>query len=118
MSEENDSITTERGVRNPKVIDLIAWDPIKDEVVLTMIEDRPWGESEEQLDQLESKFNNYADYILDGWMYSQYPQYQGKKCRIRVEGSHLPDEHQAKFFTAMSRFCGEQNIAFEVTAGE
>ena len=103
-----------RGVRFPKVIDLIAFDQAQDEVVVTMLEDRPWGESEEQLDQLQDKFNNYADYILDGWLFSQYPQYLGKSCKIRIEGSQPPDSEQSKFFEAMKRFCEEQKLGFEV----
>jgi len=102
-----------RGVRYPKVIDLIAFDKSSDSIVVTMIEDRPWGESEEQLDQLQDKFNNYVDYILDGWLYSQYPQYQSKRCVIRIEGVHPPDEQQGKFFEAMKRFCAEQKLGFE-----
>jgi hypothetical protein len=104
----------QRGVRYPKVIDLIALDNEKDTVVVTMIEDRPWGESEEQLDQLQEKFNNYVDYILDGWLFSQFPQYVGKRCAIQIKGTHPPDAQQAKFFTSMKRFCDEQNLGFEV----
>jgi hypothetical protein len=114
MAEEE----TTRGVRNPKVVDLISLDTKRDEVVLSMIEDRHWGESEEQLDQLEEKFNNYLDYILDGWLYSQYPVYQGKRCRIRVQGKELPDEEQARFFEIMQRFCTDNGIGFELEVEE
>jgi len=103
-----------RGVRFPKVIDLISYEKDSDSVVVTMLEDRPWGESEEQLDQLKDKFNNYVDYVLDGWLFSQYPQYQSKKCVIRVQGTHPPDQNQSKFFEAMRRFCDEQNLGFDV----
>jgi hypothetical protein len=112
--EEEEIQEGKRGVRYPKVIDLISFDQTSDSVVVTMLEDRPWGDSEEQLDQLQDKFNNYVDYILDGWLYSQYPQYQTKKCVIRIQGTHPPDAQQAKFFEAMSRFCAEQNLGFEV----
>lgn len=111
MSEEE----VVRGVRNTKVIDLICLDSAADEVVLTMIEDRHWGESEEQLEQLEEKFNNYLDYILDGWLYSHYPKYQGKRCRIRVECLELPDDKQNRFFDVMRKFCIEQGVGFEVS---
>lgn len=112
MNEANES--QERGVKNPKVVDLISLDPSKDEVILTMVEDRPWGTSEEQLDQLEEKFNNYLDYILDGWLFSQYPKYDGKRCRVRIEGISLPDEQQNRFFEAMRRYCKEHGVGFEV----
>ena len=113
MTEE-DIQEGKRGVRFPKVIDLISFDESNDFVIVTMLEDRPWGDSEEQLDQLQDKFNNYVDYILDGWLYSQYPQYESKKCIIRVQGTHPPDLKQSKFFESMKRFCSEQKLGFEV----
>jgi hypothetical protein len=115
MSEE---AREERGVQNPKVIDLIALDGKTDQVIVSMVEDRPWGHSEEQLDQLQEKFNNYVDYVLDGWLYSQYPQYVGKKVVIEIQGIHEPDAQQNRFFEAMQRFCQENNLGFHVTVSE
>jgi len=109
-----DTNESERGVKNPKVVDLITLEKKSDRVILTMVEDRPWGESEEQLQQLEEKFNNYFDYIMEGWMYQQYPEYAGKRCCIRVEGQHPPDAKQQRFFDVMKRFCAENEIDFEV----
>ena len=112
--EEDQIQEGKRGVQYPKVLDLISFDEASDLVVVTMIEDRPWGESEEQIEQLQVKFNNYADYILDGWLYAQYPQYEGKRCLIRVQGAHFPDQNQSKLFETMKRFCSEQKLEFEV----
>ena len=48
-----------RGVHNPKVVDLIRLDSERGEVVLLMLEQRPWGSTPDQLRQLEAKFNGY-----------------------------------------------------------
>ena len=97
-AEEHSQI--ERGVSNPRVIDLIA--PFQSEssqpesskaeslkaesgVELVMIEDRPWGSDPAQLDQLQEKLNNYLDYVLDGFLAQQYPAYAGRKIRIALE---------------------------------
>jgi hypothetical protein len=43
-----------RGVHNPRVIDLITPDPSSGEVVLVMLEERPWQSDPDQLRQLEA----------------------------------------------------------------
>jgi len=103
---------SERGVHNPKVIDLISYDREQNLVTLTMIEHRPWGASEEQLDQLQAKFNNYVDYCLDGWLVKQFPQYEGSRIAIQIEGASLPTAEQERYFTAMREFCSENDIEF------
>ena len=67
-----------RGVHNPKVVDLIRVDDATQEVVLLMLEERPWGSDPNQLRQLEAKFNNYLEYVLGGHLATQYPPYADK----------------------------------------
>ena len=66
------------GVENSKVVDLISVDPVSDKVVLTMIERRAWGASDQQFQQIEEKINRYMGYALDGFLAEHYPQYEGK----------------------------------------
>ncbi len=53
-----------RGVHNPRVVDLVTEDDATGEVVLVMLEARPWGSDVEQIRQLEAKFNAYLEYVL------------------------------------------------------
>ncbi len=108
-AEDKDEIT--RGVRNPRVIDLIFSQP--DAVVLRMIEDRPWDGSVEQVEQLGEKFNNYLDYVLDGWFLKQYPNYQGKQVIIELEYAAEPGEREQRLFGEMRQYAGSVGIGFQ-----
>ena len=109
MEESQDEVT--RGVRNPRIIDLII--PTPEGVTLRMIEDRPWNSEPEQVDQLGAKFNNYLDYVLDGWLVRQYPSYQGKKVTIELEYAAEPGEHERRLFTEMRQYAVSVGIGFQ-----
>ncbi len=103
-----------RGVHNPRVVDLIRLDTERDEVVLLMLEERPWGTEPEQLRQLEAKFNSYLAYVLDGHMVKQYPQYAGKRVCVRLDCAAPPGEGEQAMLTSMGNFAASENLSFEV----
>ena len=103
-----------RGVHNPRVVDLIRLDTERDEVVLLMLEERPWGTVPEQLRQLEAKFNSYLAYVLDGHMVKQYPQYAGKRVCVRLDCAAPPGEGEQAKLTSMGNFAASENLSFEV----
>ena len=103
-----------RGVHNPRVVDLIRLDTERDEVVLLMLEERPWGTEPEQLRQLEAKFNSYLAYVLDGHMVKQYPQYAGKRVCVRLDCASPPGEGEQAMLTSMGNFAASENLSFEV----
>jgi len=78
------------GVHNPKCIDLITETPQGD-VVLVMVEQRPWDGSDERLMQLQDKVNSYLAFALDGPMASQYPETKSKRVLLRLDCLHEPD---------------------------
>ncbi len=103
-----------RGVHNPRVVDLIRLDTERDEVVLLMLEERPWGTEPEQLRQLEAKFNSYLAYVLDGHMLKQYPQYAGKRVCVRLDCAAPPGEGEQAMLTSMGNFAASENLSFDV----
>ena len=103
-----------RGVHNPRVIDLITPDPSSGEVVLVMLEERPWQSDPQQLRQLEAKFNAYLEYALGGHLAVQYPEYAERPVRFQLECAANPRPADAAFFTAMSNFAAAENIRFVV----
>ncbi len=92
MSDGETQAPEARGVRNPRVVDLVSLDAQSDEVVLLMLEERAWGSEPEQLRELEAKFNSYLTYVLDGHMVKQYPQYEGKPVRFTLDCATRPGE--------------------------
>jgi hypothetical protein len=103
-----------RGVFNPRVVDLIALDEASDEVVLVMLEERPWGSDPQQLRQLEAKFNAYLSYVLGGYLVKQYPEYADRGVRFQLECAENPPAADAAFFTAMSNFAAGEGIRLVV----
>ena len=111
-SEPVDQIT--RGVINPNVIDLIEARG-NDLVVLQMLEDRLWSGEETQLEQLQTKFNNYLDYALDGWLVKQYPAYKDKKIRFELVSAGEPGKKESYLFEEMRSYAKTQGIEFVFT---
>ena len=103
-----------RGVHNPRVIDLITPDPKSGEVVLVMLEERPWQSEPEQLRQLEAKFNAYLEYALGGHLAQQYPEYAERPVRFQLECAENPRPADNAFFTAMANFAAAEDIRFVV----
>ena len=104
----------ERGVQNPKVIDLIGRDDGSGAVVLSMIESRPWGAAPDQIKQVEDKFNSYLGYVKGGMLEREYPQYAGAPVVFRLECTEIPSKQENTFLTAVHDFAAEEGIRFEV----
>ncbi len=109
---------TERGVHNPYVVDLISPDEATGEVVLLMLETRPWGTHPEQLRQLEAKFNAYLEYVLGGHLTVQYPHYAETAVRIQLDCVENPRGGDQAFFTAMSNFAAGEGIRLVVRVAD
>jgi hypothetical protein len=105
----------EPGVENARMVDLITRDSATDTVVLVMIERRPWGVPR-QLAQIEEKINRYLGYVLDGFLAQQYPQYEGKPVRIRLDCAEAPHGEAVAFVAAATAAVAAQGhgLAFVV----
>lgn len=103
-----------RGVFNPRVVDLVSLDEERGEVVLLMLEERPWDSDPEQLRQLEDKFNAYLGYVMDGHMFAQYPQYEGKDVCFRLDCAEAPRGDVERMLRAMQNFASGEGIRFVV----
>jgi hypothetical protein len=104
----------EPGVENAKMVDLITLDPGVDKVVLVMIERRPWGASPLQFRQIEEKINRYMGYVLDGFLAEQYPQYEGKRVRLRLDCAEAPHGDAVRFVQAATHAIEQHGLEFVV----
>lgn len=94
--------TTERGLHNPRMLDLIQLNDSGSSVELHIIEFRPWSESFQN--ELEEKFNNYLDYVLDGHLVAQYPAYDGKPITLVLQYTEEPTEEHVTLFAVIERY--------------
>jgi Family of unknown function (DUF6572) len=96
------------------VIDVIAHDPKKGEVVLVMDEPNEWNGSDEQLFSLQERFNAYASFLLDGEMAEAHPELAGKSVRIELRCAHMPDERALALLGQIHDQLAFQEIRMEV----
>src|SRR5262245_66210405 len=104
----------ERGVHNPRVVDLVSLDAAQDCVELLMLETRAWGSDAGQLGQLEEKFNAYLGYVQAGYLGRDYPQYAGRRVRFRLECAEPPSGEAERLLAAVRGFAERQGIGFSV----
>ena len=96
------------------VIDLIAHDPKRDEVVLVIDEPNEWGGSDERLLSLQERFNAYVSFLLDGEMTEAHPELAGKPARIKLRCAHMPDTRALELLEAIHDQLASQEIKLEV----
>ena len=72
-------------IEDPEVVDLVAEDADHQQVALIMVETRPWQGSDQQVDQLLAKLNNYVRFALDGTLLEKFPEVAGKSLRFQLD---------------------------------
>jgi len=107
-------VQEQRGVFNPRVVDLISWDAEREEVVLMMLEERPWANDPEQLSQLEAKFNAYLAYVFDGHLAQQYPSYENRDVCFRLDCAQSPRGEVENMLRAIQSHAAGEGVRFVV----
>jgi hypothetical protein len=111
-------MSAETGIANPNVIDAFGFDAHKGEVLLVMNETRPWSGDDEQLHELQEKFNAYASFILDGEMTASHPEFSGKPIKIELGTDSMPDDRALALLEAIHNQLALQEIRVEVVVRE
>ena len=102
-------------MRTPDIIDLITLDSNRGEVVLLIVEKRPWGSDPKQLEQFDEKLNRYFAYVLDGFLAKDYPQYDRLPLRIQIDSVDEPtDDRTRRFLEGVGMVCEQNDINFIV----
>lgn len=96
------------------VVDVIAHDPKTDEAVLVMNEPNEWDASDQQLLDLQERFNAYVSFLLDGEMAGSHPELAGKPARIEVRCTHMPDMRALELLGLIHDQLAFQEIKMEV----
>ena len=96
------------------VIDVIAHEAKRGEVVLVMNDTDEWNGSDEQLLALQERFNAYVSFLLDGEMAESHPELAGKPARIEVRCTHMPDSRALELLGLIHDQLAFQDIKLEV----
>src|SRR6476619_2718856 len=105
---------TQVGISNPAVIDLFGVDQKSGDVLVVMKESRPWTGGDEQLHELQEKFNTYASFILDGEMTEAHPELAGRTARIQLRCEYMPGKEALALLQAIHDQLELQAIRVEV----
>ncbi len=100
------------------MIDMIAQDTKRGEIVLRMDEPDPWDGSDERLLALQERFNTYVSFLLDGEMASEHPELAGKRARIELRCSQMPDTRAHELLGMIHDQLAFQEIKLEVVVRE
>src|SRR5439155_24991191 len=100
------------------VIDVIAQEAKRGEVVLVMNESNEWNGSDEQLLALQERFNAYVSFILDGEMAEAHPELAGKGARIELRCAHMPDARTLELLGLIHDHLAFQELSLEVVISE
>jgi hypothetical protein len=106
------------GVANPAVIDLFGLDQKTGDVLLIMNEQRAWSGSDEQLHEVQEKFNAYVSFLLDGEMLDAHPELKGKCARIELHCAETPDERAVELLGMIHDQLALQDIKMEVVVAD
>ncbi len=106
------------GVANPAVIDLFALDPKTDQVLLVMNEARPWNGSDQQLLEVQEKFNAYVSFLLDGELATEHPELADRRARIELHCAAMPDERALELLGNIHEQLALQDIGMEVVVAQ
>ncbi len=99
------------------VVDMIAHDAKTDEAVLVMNEPQLWNGSDEQLFQLQERFNVYVSFLLDGEFAEWHPELARKRARIEVRCAHMPDARAIDLLSQIRDQLSHQDIDLQVVVG-
>ena len=102
------------GIENSRVIDFVLQDPQTNEFVIIMFEKRAWDGSQERLDQIQRKINNYLFFIMDGQIAKYYPHAMDKPFRIQLDCHQMPDSITLKFLDGMKTVLAKEGIKFVI----
>jgi len=90
-------------LQNHQTIDFIAHDPETDRVVLSMVENRPWGDQGSLLPDLQNKLNTYLGFVLEGQLLEHHPEFKGKKIGFVLQTQHPLGAREQKFVSIVER---------------
>jgi hypothetical protein len=102
------------GVESSNTVDLITYDPKADEYALIMVETRGWDGSDERLQQISKKVENYLSFAVNGQMTTLYPESLGRRIRIQLDCDHPPDPISWRFLEMLRRLLDDEGIRFVV----
>jgi hypothetical protein len=100
------------GVKDTEKIDAVTHNPMTNEIVLVMVEDREHYTVDRQMLELQDKINTYLSYAADGQLAKDYPDWAGRPVVIRIDYHHPPSVDELQFLAEIEEALKERRIKF------
>lgn len=98
-------------------IDVISFDPKKDEIALILVLEKDWGEEPNRLLRLQDRLNQYLAFALDGELAQRYSNQQYKSVRIQIDCYAHADSDLKEFLSHAKKLIEKNGLRF-VISGE
>ena|ERR1035437_8470033 len=95
-------------------IDLITRDEQRNEIVLIIVDDRPWDGSRDRLEELQQRVNDYLGFALDGDLRQKFPETSGLPFRLQLDTSAQPDAKTTGFIEELNHAIAQYGTRLEV----
>jgi len=83
-------------------IDMMSFDKINGDVILTISDHLEWSGTSEHQEILQAKFNAYLAFVENGELVQRYPEAKGRPVVFRVVFKHKPDQEGRMFLERAS----------------
>ena len=93
------------------VIDFIAQKPDTNEVYFSIVDHLAW-DSEDHIDALKQKFNNYVEYICSDALTAAYPEANEKNKVIELLYAVEPDSYALNVIHQFRKISQDKGIGF------
>jgi len=101
------------GMSDPNLVDLITYDPSRDEIAVIMIADTPWSDAA-VIEQMVAKLDAYVHFIKDGSLVRRFPHAIGKSIRIQIDCASPPSGRPAAVIAQAQKLLSDRGIGIAV----
>jgi hypothetical protein len=107
-------MTSNAGIHNPTVIDLVTLNHKAGDVRLIMVQTDSWDGSARETADLEEKAKTYVAYALGGQLVRTYPEAAGRPVTIQLDSARPPEGHTAAVIAGLKERLQKAGIRFEL----
>ncbi len=93
-------------------IDVISFDPKKEEMALILVLEKDWGEEPDRLLRLQDRLNQYLAFALDGGLAKKYSNQKYKSVRIQIDCYAHVDNDLKDFLFQAEKLIEKNGVRF------
>ncbi len=101
-------------VDQPDVIDVISFDPLAQETVLTISDHLDWSDTARHQELLQQKLNAYLAFVESGEILAKYPDAERGRISFRIVLKYRPDNEGSLFLKRAQEVVESAGFAWSI----